>query len=220
MFGKLVDEKVATGYAAGNPPAQAPVVVASPPTGGGGGGGGSSGGSGGGRGGRGDPRRRKIDEILGILRVGPATGGELHRAIWRATHMDLTEAEPLLLAMFDKVVPHRKNAAVWWHVLTCALARCGTRASLPRLEKILVDGTYDLHVKDIARLAITRIDPDRGIELARARDCPRRDHRSTRSRQRARARDRRRAIDRRQPHRSAQRGQRAPAAHTPRRRVS
>lgn len=177
VFGKLVDEKLAGGYQTGAPPTSAPPprapAPASPPASAGGaappGGGGPYRGGGGGGG---DPFRRKKDAILAILRAGPGIGPEIGRAVWHAGDLDLVEAEPHLLALFDKQPPKylTKNAAArWWHTVTSALVRCGTRASLPRLERILAEHVYEAHVKDIARVAIARIDPARGLELARSR---------------------------------------------------
>ncbi|MGE3768535.1 MAG: hypothetical protein AB7L94_40165, partial [Kofleriaceae bacterium] len=175
----LVAEKLAGGFQTGTPPAVSPPVVtpapAAPATSASAGGGPPSGGGpyrGGGGGGGYDPRRRKKDAIIAILRAGPGIGTEIGRAVWHAGDMDLTEAEPFLVALYDKSVPKylSKNGATrWWHTVTSALVRCGTRASLPRLERILSEPQYDAHVKDIARVAIAKIDPARGIELARSR---------------------------------------------------
>lgn len=182
VFQKLVAEKLAGGFQTGTPPAVAPPAAlptptyAAPPTsassGGPPSGGGPYRGGGGGGGGGNDPRRRKKDEILAILRAGPGVGTEIGRAVWHAGDMDLTEAEPFLLALFDKSPPKylSNNAAPrWWHTVVSALVRCGTRASLPRLERVLTETFYEAHVKDIARVAIAKIDPARGLELARSR---------------------------------------------------
>ncbi len=174
VFQKLVDEKTAGGYQVGAPP---PGQAAPPPASAGASGGGSGPPGGGGpyRGGGGgslDPYRRKKDAIIAILRAGPGVGPEIGRAVWHAGDFDLTEAEPYVLALFDKSIPKylSKDAATrWWHTVTSALVRCGTRASLPRLERILAEPAYAAHVKDIARVAIARIDPARGMELARSR---------------------------------------------------
>jgi len=180
VFKKLVDEKLAGGFQAGTPPAaSAPVVStpapSAPPISASGGGGAPPGGGGpyrGGGGGPTDPRRRKKDEVIAILRAGPGVGTEIGRAVWHAGDMDLTEAEPYLVALFDKSVPKylsKNGAARWWHTVISALVRCGTRASLPRLERILAEPAYEPHAKDITRIAIARIDPARGLELARSR---------------------------------------------------
>ena len=179
IFGRLVDEKKAGGYQTGTPPAAPPpAVVASTSspaamTATGGSGGPPSGGGPyrGGGGGPGDPFRRKKDAILAVLRAGPGVGPEIGRAVWHAGDMDLTEAEPALLALLDASAPKylKKNGPPRWsHTVASALARCGTRASLPRLERLLVEPASD-HVRDIARAAIARIDPARGVELARSR---------------------------------------------------
>jgi hypothetical protein len=176
IFGRLVDEKKAGGYQTGAPPAAAPPTPSTPPISASGGGSAPPSGGGPYRGGGGGPidpyGRKKKDAILAILRAGPGVGAEIGRAVWHAGDMDLTEAEPHLLALFDKSVPKhlKKNAATrWWHTVASAFVRCGTRASLPRLERVLAEPGYDVHVKDIVRVAIARIDPTRGVELARSR---------------------------------------------------
>jgi hypothetical protein len=180
LFGRLVDEKKAGGYQEGTPPAAPPppVITASPtppPASTSGGSSGPPGGGGpyrGGGGGPFDPHRRKKDAILTVLRLGPGAGAELGRAVWHAGDYDLTEAEPLLRALFDKPAPKhlKKNAASrWWHTVLSALVRCGTRATLPLLERVLTEVSFHAHEKDIARVAIARIDHARGVEIARSR---------------------------------------------------
>src|SRR5258706_14315446 len=64
-------------------------------------------------------------------------------------------------------VPAGIAGAAWQTSVVGALVRCGTAASVPRLESLAGDARARPHVRDVARLAIVRVHPARALELAR-----------------------------------------------------
>ncbi|NVB81317.1 MAG: hypothetical protein HOV81_23170 [Kofleriaceae bacterium] len=152
IFGKLVDEKLAGGYqhaaaaAAPRPAATpAPVPAASAPPAG------------------------EAARLVGYLRQGSRSSEPIGRVVWRVTDLDLREAEPALLELLGSAfVPRKLVADQWKHMLVTALARCGSPAALPALEAVIADLRSPVHLRDIARLAIARIDPARGRALGTA----------------------------------------------------
>jgi WGR domain len=154
IFEKLVAEKTAGGYQAGAvpPAATAPAARAAaattPP--------------------RApavadDPDSRLVARLLRGNRGDDALGPH----VWRAADRDLAAAEPALRELLDAPPPRGLDPVPWQHSLAGAFVRCGTAASLARLEKIANDARTRPHVRDVARLAIVRIDPARALELAR-----------------------------------------------------
>jgi len=153
IFSKLVAEKTAGGYqpiAAGPraapPPVAAPPPAAAPPVTA-----------------VDDPDARLVDR----LRRGSRGDDALGPHVWRASDRDLQAAEPALRELLDTPTPPGQEPAPWQHSLVGALVRCGTTASLPRLDKLAGDPRTKPHVRDVARLAIVRIDPARALDLAR-----------------------------------------------------
>jgi hypothetical protein len=173
IFGKLVAEKTAGGYKAmaAGPAATAAAPVAA----------------------RADAAaasetgaRDRDAELVARLRRGNRGDDALGPHVWRAADRDLEAAEPALRELLDAPAPRRIarsgsagprsdaqrrgesiDAAAWQHSVVSALARCGTAASLARLEGLASDARARPHVRDVARLAIVRIDPGRALDLAR-----------------------------------------------------
>src|SRR5262249_7108503 len=88
------------------------------------------------------------------------------------TDRDLKDAEPALLDLLaaTNTRPNRVPHNAWRHTLVAALAHCGTERSMPALEKIAGDNHNPQHVRDVARLAMVRIAPQRAGEIARRPD--------------------------------------------------
>lgn len=154
IFAKLVAEKTAGGYQAmavtglapaparaAAPPAEAPVAPAA--------------------------ARDRDAELVARLRRGNRGDDALGPHVWRAADRDLRAAEPALRELLDAPAPAGIDTAAWQHSVVSALVRCGTPASLPRLESLAADARARPHVRDIARLAIVRIDPARALALTR-----------------------------------------------------
>ena len=154
IFGKLVAEKTAGGYRA--IAAAAPASSARPAA--------ATGASG--------PAAVRDRDAELVARLGRGNRGDdaLGPHVWRASDRDLAAAEPALRELIDAPPPGRPgliDASAWQHSVVSALVRCGTAASLTRLESIASDARARPHVRDVARLAIVRIAPERALELAR-----------------------------------------------------
>lgn len=152
LFDKLVAEKQAGGYRQATDgfrrsrttTGPRPVVVPGPP----------------------DPSRELVERLHRSHR--PAGGdGSLGPAVWKVADRDLRDAEPALLELLDARPTPGLTPEQWQHTVISALARCGTAASLPALAQIASAPRAAAHVRDVARLAIVRIAPDRAEELAR-----------------------------------------------------
>lgn len=146
VFQKLVDEKLAGGYqragaaAAPAPVPSAPPIAASAST-------------------------SEGARLIGQLRQGARSTVPLGPVIWRVTDLDLEEAEPVLLELLASTfVPRDFVPGEWKHLIVTALARCGSAASLPALTDIATSGAPH-HLRDMAKLAIARIDPVRAGQL-------------------------------------------------------
>jgi len=150
IFQKLVDEKTAGGYRTGPAPAPAPSTapppiapVAAPAS--------------------------TNDDLLARLRQGLRGSDPLGPVVWKVTDRDLTAAEPTLRDLLESGNrPPRVPLNAWRHTLVAALVRCGTRASLPTLDGLVSDARNPPHIRDVARLAIARIAPDRAKDLGRS----------------------------------------------------
>jgi len=104
--------------------------------------------------------------VVARLRRGNRGNDALGPWVWKASDHDLKAAEPALLELIDAPEPDGLGNTAWRHSVTCALARCGTTAALPALEKLAADTRTKQCVRDIAKLAIVRIAPDRAVALA------------------------------------------------------
>lgn len=104
-----------------------------------------------------------------VARLGRGNRGDdaLGPHVWRAADRDLKAAEGALRELLDAPAPRGIAAAAWQHSVVGALVRCGTAASLVRLDKLAGDARTPPQVRDVARLAIVRIDPARAEGLAR-----------------------------------------------------
>jgi hypothetical protein len=150
IFDQLVAEKTAAGYRAtdATSTASAPKTSAAPAT----------------------PRGDSA-EIVRRLQLGFRDGSPVS-AVWRATARDLKDAEPALLELLQaartsKLPVQKPTKEGWMHLLVAALVRCGTTASLPLLDQLVRDANVPSYVRDVARLAIARIAPERVNELVR-----------------------------------------------------
>ncbi|MEO8700734.1 MAG: WGR domain-containing protein, partial [Kofleriaceae bacterium] len=106
-------------------------------------------------------------DIVTRLRAGVGGDGQIGAVVWKASDRDLREAEPALLALLDGPAPEGLDLQQWHHVVVAALARCGSTASLSRLQTIVENPRAALYVRDAARVAITRIDPGGATILTR-----------------------------------------------------
>ena len=153
VYQKLVDEKLAGGYQAGTAaptpaPAAAPPNVAVPAAVAG------------------------HRDLIGHLRQGARSQVPLGPVLWRVADLDLREAEPVLLELLaSSFVPAGLRGDAWRHLLLVALVRCGSPAALPALTVLEGEARTPPHLRDLARLAIARIDPARGTAIAR-RELP------------------------------------------------
>ncbi len=108
-------------------------------------------------------------------------------ALWRVADLDMTEAEPVLLRLLDRkfgAPPKPRQGRSWWsrppalrwletagrwqHAVVSALVRCGTAASIERLEQLIAEPRTEDNVRELARLAIVRIAPERALAMAQA----------------------------------------------------
>jgi len=106
--------------------------------------------------------------IVERLRLGHRGEGPTGPVVWKAGDRDLRAAEPALLELLTARPPSGVKPEPWQHTVLAALVRCGTTASLGRLAEIAGNARQPTHVRDVARLAIARIDPARAPELARS----------------------------------------------------
>lgn len=107
--------------------------------------------------------------VIARLRLGHRGESPIGPAIWRAGDLDLHAAEPALLELLDTPAPKQTvfKAVTWQHTLLSALVRCATTAALPKLTIVVGDPRAEPHLRDLARLAIVRVAPDRASSLAR-----------------------------------------------------
>ena len=168
IYEKLVAEKTAGGYR--------PASAGGGGAGAGHGGGGGSGSGGGGSGGGGDDDDDDDDgdgdgdvarALVERLRRGHRGEDPIGPVVWKVGDRDLRDAEPVLLELIDARPPNGVTAEAWQHTVVSALVRCGTTASLARLEEVARGPRRANHVRDVARLAIARIEPGRAESLAR-----------------------------------------------------
>ena len=153
IYDKLIAEKRAGGYrlaASGAEPSRGPEEAgepqAPPPTA--------------------DPVVRERTLVTRVRR-GLRGEGPLGPIVWQIGDRDLYDAESAVLELTDARPPEGVAAEAWQYTVVAALVRCGTRASLPRLAEIAGSARRPAHVRDVARLAIARIEPGRAAELAR-----------------------------------------------------
>ncbi|MGN6108209.1 MAG: hypothetical protein ACTHU0_24090 [Kofleriaceae bacterium] len=149
IYDKLLAEKLAGGYRAIGAPGSAPPSPEGSP-----------------HAGTGADDAADDDALIAQLRRGHRGDGPLGPVVWRVADRDLRAAEPALLELID-VAPRGVAAPAWQYTVIGALVRCGSSASLRTLAGIADDAKRPRHVRDVARLAIARIDPARGRELAR-----------------------------------------------------
>ncbi len=97
--------------------------------------------------------------LLDRLRRGHRGEDPIGPVVWKAGDRDLREAEPALLELLGTKARAGIAQAAWNHTVLAALVRCGTTASLKALEDIVNTPAYPPHVRDVAKLAIVRIDP-------------------------------------------------------------
>ncbi|HSD89432.1 MAG TPA: hypothetical protein VLB44_18005, partial [Kofleriaceae bacterium] len=162
IFGKLVDEKLAGGYQHAGTAAPAPPPISTPLT----------------------PtvsvqHTSEMHTLIAALRQGGRATTPLGPVAWRITDLDMKEAEPVLLELAaSPFVPGGLQKDAWRHLLITALVRCGGQASLPMLaayanptapesRAILALGAPTQPVRDMAKLGIAKIAPDRARDLAR-----------------------------------------------------
>jgi hypothetical protein len=151
IFGKLVDEKLAGGYAhAGQaapprpPPATTPLTAAVSVV-----------------------HTSEAHTLIGHLRQGARASEPLGPVVWRVTDLDLVEAEPVLHELLAaNFTPKGLTRDAWRHLLVTALVRCGGQTSLPPLTAIVTSSEAQ-SIRDMARIAIARIAKDRAKEMAR-----------------------------------------------------
>lgn len=121
---------------------------------------------------------------LAIVEQGAGTE-HLGPAMWRVADLDLKAAEPALLRLLDRKfgsppkprqgryrwsqpLPLRwsETQGRWQHAVVSALVRCGTAASIARLEQLIAEPRTEDNVRELARLAIVRISPERAAVFA------------------------------------------------------
>jgi hypothetical protein len=151
IFQKLVDEKLAGGYApAGQPAPPRPPATTTPLT----------------------PTVSVVHTsvahtLIASLRQGARSSTPLGSVVWRVTDLDLVEAEPVLHELLAATfTPKGLTRDAWRHLLVTALVRCGGQASLPVLTSIVTSSEAQ-SIRDMARIAIARIAPDRAKDMAR-----------------------------------------------------
>ncbi len=152
IFQKLVDEKLAGGYqhlaAGGAASAPAGRPAATPATTAGVGG----------------------NALIANLRQGARSPVPLGPVLWRVADLDLAEAEPVLLELLaSSFVPKElaRKPDAWRHLLVFALVRCGSTACVPALVTLADDPRTPPHLRDLARLAVARIEPSRAKDIGR-----------------------------------------------------
>lgn len=132
IYEKLITEKEAGGYRR-SPVATAPAPAAERP--------------------------RDVERILRELPKGARASEKIINLVMRAGDRDLVEAEPYLLELLRAPAPIGSDLGAWRYVVLAALARCGTTASLPALRAIADDAKQAIHHREVAQLAIARIQP-------------------------------------------------------------
>ncbi len=152
IFQKLVDEKLAGGYqpvgAAGAAPAPAPRGAPAPAARAGDGG----------------------NQLIGYLRQGARSPVPLGPVLWRVADLDMKEAEPVLLELLGSTFVPRElvgKREAWRHLIVFALVRCGSSASVPALVALADDQHTQPHLRDLARLAVARIDAPRARDIGK-----------------------------------------------------
>jgi hypothetical protein len=154
IYQKLVDEKLAGGYqhqsaaTAATPPPGAGPYRSAPPA-----------------------MAAQGAALIGYLRQGARSPRPLGPVLWRVADLDLKEAEPVLLELLQSQLVPRELARkpdAWRHLIVFALVRCGSPAAIPALVTLADDQRTPPHLRDLARLAVTVIEP------ARARDVGKR----------------------------------------------
>ncbi|MBA2544910.1 MAG: hypothetical protein H0V17_35030, partial [Deltaproteobacteria bacterium] len=120
-----------------------------------------------------------VEEGLSAEHLGPA--------MWRVADLDLVAAEPALRRLLDRkfgappkprqgryrwsqplALRWSETEGRWQHAVVSALVRCGTPASIERLEQLIAEPRTERNVRELARLAIVRIAPDRAAAIAKA----------------------------------------------------
>jgi hypothetical protein len=153
VFAKLVDEKLAGGYqhaaAAGTPPVPTPTS------------------------GRPAPGRASADDgdtkLIGYLRLGARSPVPLGPVLWRVADKDMKAAEPVLLELLPNTfVPSGLVLGSWRHLIVFALVRCGSPAAIAPLLALAANAQTPQHLKDLANVAVARIEPARAKELGRS----------------------------------------------------
>lgn len=153
VFGKLVDEKLAGGYqhAATAGAAAAPAASSARPAGR-----------------AGTVVDDGTSQLVGYLRLGARSPVPLGPVLWRIADMDMTSAEPALLELLgSSFVPKYPVAAAWRHLIVFALVRCGSSGAVAPLLALAVNPQTPQHLKDLALLAVARLDPTRAKALGR-----------------------------------------------------
>jgi hypothetical protein len=157
IYDKLIAEKTAGGYqpaptgGAGRPrspsaPMPIPTAAGGPPD---------------------DNAEEEARKLVERLERGARGGRGLGAVVWKVTDLDLPDAEPALAELIDARPPPGIASEQWQHTVVSALVRCGSAASLPRLAEIVSSPRRPGHVRDVARLAIAKIEPGRARDLAR-----------------------------------------------------
>ncbi|HTL37055.1 MAG TPA: hypothetical protein VL326_28165 [Kofleriaceae bacterium] len=162
IFTKLVDEKLAGGYAhAGQPAPPRPPPATTPLT----------------------PTVSVVHtsvahRAIAALQLGARSPQPLGPVVWQVTDLDLKEAEPVLLELVAaSFVPKKLTRDAWRHLLVTALVRCGGQASVPALTQLatslmgqggaVATEAIAHHVRDMARIALARIAPAAARDIAR-----------------------------------------------------
>jgi hypothetical protein len=151
IFQKLVDEKLAGGYApAGQPAPPRPPAATTPLT----------------------PTVSVVHtsvahQAIAALQLGARSKEPLGPVVWRVTDLDLREAEPAIRELLASTfVPKGFVVSEWQHLLISALVRCGHFNSLPVLYPF--DAPNQPHaLRYMAQLALATLDPPRADTLAR-----------------------------------------------------
>ncbi|HUS27888.1 MAG TPA: hypothetical protein VMZ53_05250 [Kofleriaceae bacterium] len=151
IFTKLVDEKLAGGYAhAGQaaPPRPPPATTPLTPT-------------------VSVVHTSEAQTLIASLRQGARSSTPLGPVVWRVTDLDLYDADPVLRELLGSTfVPKDFVATEWQNLLLSALARCGRLDSLPVLARFDAPNQPH-HLRYLAQLAMAKIDPPRADTLAR-----------------------------------------------------
>jgi len=159
IYQKLIDEKLAGGYQHGTPGsanAAPPPAAAAPP--------------GGGSPYRTAPPSGPGHALIAALRQGARSDVPLGPVLWRVADLDLKEAEPVLLELLGLTFVPRELARkgdAWRYLIVSALARCGGASSVATLVTLADDQRTPPHTRDMARLAVARIEPERARDIGK-----------------------------------------------------